>query len=72
MDIILLATRETCQPHIFDQTLLKPRENMENHDHVVAPVIQTGFSNSAVDRQFLTPVAAAVDGNLSKVMEKNV
>ena len=29
----------------------------------------TGFS---VDCQFLTPVAAAVDSNLSKVAEKNV
>ena len=31
-----------------------------------------GFSNSAVDCRFSTPVAAAVDGNLSKVVEKNV
>ena len=31
---------------------------------------QSGFSNSAVDCRFSTPVAAAVDGNLSKVMEK--
>ena len=34
----------------------------------IAP--DSGFSNSAVDRRFSTPVAAAVDGNLSKVMEK--
>ena len=33
---------------------------------------EAGFSNSAVDRRFSTPVAAAVDGNLSKVVEKNV
>ena len=33
-------------------------------------VINTGFSNSAIDRRFSTPVAAAVDGNLSKVVEK--
>ena len=34
--------------------------------------VYPGFSNSAVDRQFSTPVAAAVDGNLSKVVDKNV
>ena len=31
-----------------------------------------GFSNSAVDGRFSTPVAAAVNSNLSKVVEKNV
>ena len=35
-------------------------------------LIYTRFSNSAVDCLFSTPVAAAVDGNLSKVVEKNV
>ena len=37
-----------------------------------AAVGYAGFSNSAVDRRFSTPVVAAVDGNLSKVVEKNV
>ena len=32
----------------------------------------SGFSNSAVDRRFSTPVATAVDGNLSKVVGTNV
>ena len=33
-------------------------------------VLYSVFSNLAVDRRFSTPVAATVDGNLSKVVKK--
>ena len=35
-------------------------------------IIRVFQSNSAIDCRFSTPVAATVDGNLSKVVEKNV
>ena len=43
-----------------------------SRDGHCASATSAGFSNSAVDRRFSTPVATAVDGNLPKVVENIV